>query len=411
MKIFLLLAAYLLIFISQASAQVAGAQPEFCITSAAQTLNYNRLCLSVSSSGGAIDLTNFGTATGSLAVNGFPSLPAFNTICNPTGITATAIACPPLTAVAPIGISGTFPTQFLTANADDGTLHNIFIGNSGHGVLTTGGQNIGIGNFSLSSLTSGTGNVGTGSGALGFLTTGTNNFGLGTNAGTTLTTGISNVAIGTNALALGTTSSLNVAIGQNALAASTGNQSTGIGYFSCNGTTGAANTCLGYQAGTGITTGANNLILGPCNSGFSAGTAASIVLCTGDNVNRLDWNRTTASTWTFPGAVDYTGQIYSTTGTPTIASGACGATTNGTVGSGSTNQSGFINIGAAATTTCTLSWSGTLPVAPNACIFFPGNAAAAATGTTVAWAGAPSTASVILNGSALANTVYRYLCL
>lgn len=105
------------------------------------------------------------------------------------------------------------------------------------------------------------------------------------------------------------------------------------------------------------------------------------------------------------------GQIFSTTGLPTIASGACGATTNGAVVSGSTNQSGQITIGSAATTTCTISWSGTLAQAPNACVFFPMNATAAATGTTVARVAAPTTGGVVLSGSALANANYAYVCI
>lgn len=110
-------------------------------------------------------------------------------------------------------------------------------------------------------------------------------------------------------------------------------------------------------------------------------------------------------------SLNASGQITSTAGLPTIASGACGATTNGAVVSGSTNQSGQITIGSAATTTCTISWSATLAVAPNACVFFPMNAAAAATGTTVARVGAPSTTQVVLTGSALANANYAYVCL
>jgi hypothetical protein len=104
-------------------------------------------------------------------------------------------------------------------------------------------------------------------------------------------------------------------------------------------------------------------------------------------------------------------QFVSTAGTPAIASGACGTTTNGAVVAGSTNQSGNITIGAAATTTCTLTWSATLGVAPNACVFFPANATAAATGTTVARTGAPSTTQVVLTGGALANANYSYICL
>ena len=111
------------------------------------------------------------------------------------------------------------------------------------------------------------------------------------------------------------------------------------------------------------------------------------------------------------GVINFGSQIASTTGTPTIASGACGASTNGAVVSGSTNQSGQITIGSASTTSCTIAWSATLPATPGACEFFPMNAAAAATGTTVAYVGAPTTVHVVLSGSALANANYGYVCL
>lgn len=114
---------------------------------------------------------------------------------------------------------------------------------------------------------------------------------------------------------------------------------------------------------------------------------------------------------TFTGSQTFSGQIVTTTGTPTIGSGNCGTGSNGAVVAGSTNQSGQITIGASATTTCQLSWSTTLGSAPKACVFFPMNATAAATGTTVARVGAPSTTSVTLTGSALASANYAYICL
>jgi hypothetical protein len=95
-------------------------------------------------------------------------------------------------------------------------------------------------------------------------------------------------------------------------------------------------------------------------------------------------------------------------GIPTIASGACGTGTNGSISG--TNFSGVITIGASATATCTIGFSQTIPVPPTACLIFPGNAAAAATGTTVARVGAPSTTNWVIMGSALASTVYSYLC-
>jgi hypothetical protein len=127
--------------------------------------------------------------------------------------------------------------------------------------------------------------------------------------------------------------------------------------------------------------------------------------------NTINGNNSYGGNNTHSGTETFSNQIISTAGLPTIASGACGTTTNGAVISGSTNQSGSITIGAAATTTCTITWSATLAIAPNACVFFPMNAAAAATGTTVARSGIPSTTQVVLTGAALANANYGYICL
>lgn len=65
-KLLLLLALIALPFSAQA--QTPGAQPEFCVTSPSQTANYNQLCISASTSGGTIGITNFGSATGDINV-------------------------------------------------------------------------------------------------------------------------------------------------------------------------------------------------------------------------------------------------------------------------------------------------------------------------------------------------------
>lgn len=73
MKKFLSLLAFVF-FSFSAHAQVPGGQPEFCVTSASQTPNYNQLCMSVTGTGGTIGLTNFGSATGGLTVSGVNNL-------------------------------------------------------------------------------------------------------------------------------------------------------------------------------------------------------------------------------------------------------------------------------------------------------------------------------------------------
>lgn len=99
-------------------------------------------------------------------------------------------------------------------------------------------------------------------------------------------------------------------------------------------------------------------------------------------------------------------------GPPTIASGACGTTTNGTITAGSTNSSFEINIGAAATTTCTVSFTTAFPVAPKTCVFSPGSAGAAALGTTIPYSAKAdvTTTAFVLHGAALATTVWEVQC-
>lgn len=161
-----------------------------------------------------------------------------------------------------------------------------------------------------------------------------------------------------------------------------------------------------YAESTAAITGTSNSLGVEITGQTVAGSAPNSTLksCVSCNIDVYDGTNFIRNA----GAVTASGQITSTFGTPTIASGACGTGTNGTIAG--TNQSGAITIGASATTTCTVSFSATI-TAPNACLVFPGNATAAATGTTVAWVGAPSTSQWVLNGSALANTVYRYICL
>lgn len=98
-------------------------------------------------------------------------------------------------------------------------------------------------------------------------------------------------------------------------------------------------------------------------------------------------------------------------GLPTIASGACGTTTNGAVVAGSTDQSGQITIGVATTTTCAVSFSKTLAPVPKACTISPMNAAAAAAGTAGGFVGSPSGTGFTITGLALASTNWSFHCL
>lgn len=120
-------------------------------------------------------------------------------------------------------------------------------------------------------------------------------------------------------------------------------------------------------------------------------------------IDNTDIGNTTPGKGTFS-------QLNSSGGLPTIASGACGTTTNGAVVAGSTNQSIKITIGAAATTVCTISFSATLSPVPKSCVFSPMNAAAIAA-TTLPFIAAPSAAGVVFSGAVLANTNWSLICL
>jgi len=118
---------------------------------------------------------------------------------------------------------------------------------------------------------------------------------------------------------------------------------------------------------------------------------------------------TASGTVTANGMVTLNGQLIPAYGTPTIASGACGTTTNGTLASGSTNQAGEVIIASASTSTCTISFSATLGAAPLACSLTPGNAAAAAWGTTGAYVSSITTGHWVITGT-LASTDFYYHC-
>jgi hypothetical protein len=152
-----------------------------------------------------------------------------------------------------------------------------------------------------------------------------------------------------------------------------------------------ATAILSLSAGTGTTLPTSAGTLGPGRD----------LMLTYDLANTT-W-RVEANTST---AITSPASLY---GVPTIASGACGTGSNGSISG--TNLSGAITIGSASTTSCAISFSATLTSAPSACVIFPGNATAAAQGTTVAYVGSPSTTGWTITGSALASTIYRYVCL
>lgn len=103
-------------------------------------------------------------------------------------------------------------------------------------------------------------------------------------------------------------------------------------------------------------------------------------------------------------------QVVPTGTIPTIASGACGAGTNGTVVAGSVNQSGKITIGATATTACAITFAGTMSPVAKSCVIAPMNAAAANATNAGGFVGAPTGTGFTITGIALASTNWSYQC-
>lgn len=96
---------------------------------------------------------------------------------------------------------------------------------------------------------------------------------------------------------------------------------------------------------------------------------------------------------------------------PSIASNACGSTTQGTLSSPSTDTSGYFTIGTATVTSCAISFGSRHAQAPNACVLQPMNAAAAAQGTTGAYVSALSTTGFTVTGALLDSAEYGYHCI
>ena len=156
---------------------------------------------------------------------------------------------------------------------------------------------------------------------------------------------------------------------------------------------------LGNSAGQGIITGKGNLILGPV-TGLASGLNDAIVIGDGNGTAKADYNKTTASVWTFDGGITAP-VLYSTAAAPTASS--CG--TSPVVDTGSSNNAGKVTFGSA-TTACTLTFASAF--ANNAyCTVTP--AAQPAAVANIPYISAQSkTAFTISGGTASAS--YYYTC-
>lgn len=93
---------------------------------------------------------------------------------------------------------------------------------------------------------------------------------------------------------------------------------------------------------------------------------------------------------------------------PTIASGACGTLSNGTISG--TDQSGKITIASATTTSCAVTFGSSVwASAPEGCVITPASAASAAV-TVLAYVSAIGTTGFTVSGSVLASTSFYYHC-
>ncbi len=105
-----------------------------------------------------------------------------------------------------------------------------------------------------------------------------------------------------------------------------------------------------------------------------------------------------------------TGNVRVGTGSvPTIASGACGTGANGTIAALSRSNAGTIQIGAVATTTCTVVFATAMTTAP-VCVITPADAAGVGA-TVLAYISANTVNGFVITGTALANVNFNYICL
>jgi hypothetical protein len=191
---------------------------------------------------------------------------------------------------------------------------------------------------------------------------------------------------------------------------------TGYPTFGATGTNGAQ-TITGSNSGSGngasleIINGTTGLVyFGNYSSAVGGAYSANGAIYSLNSfiLHAAGVESTFSSTGLAVTAISATSKMYPDTGdTPTIASGACGTTTNGTI-SGN-DQTGVITIASAATTTCTISFGATWTTAPKACLFSPGNAAAAAA-TTLPYSTITNTTTWVLHGAVLASTTWNYHC-
>ncbi len=110
------------------------------------------------------------------------------------------------------------------------------------------------------------------------------------------------------------------------------------------------------------------------------------------------------------GVSNFTGQIWPDFGTPTIASGACGAGANGTLATSSTNQAGKVVIGSSATAGCNINFSTTLTQTPVSCVVTPATALLATNQLSSVFISSVTNSAWVLTGNILASTNWYYHC-
>jgi hypothetical protein len=173
--------------------------------------------------------------------------------------------------------------------------------------LTSGSSNMAIGASALNSLSTGSGNLSVGFASAQSLTTANNNVAFGGQALSSLTTGSNNAALGANALkALQGSANTNTALGVGAFPnLQIGNSNTGVGFqVGATMTSGNINTLVGVNAAQNFASGSNfNTVIGSFPGPAGVAWTSLIAIAEGGNYNgpQVNWNYTTAFTWTFGG--------------------------------------------------------------------------------------------------------------
>jgi hypothetical protein len=210
-------------------------------------------------------------------------------------------------------------------------------------------------------------------------------------------TGNDNTFIGHQAGKVATSQNQSTFVGEEAGKATTsGANNTYVGGINTagNATTGSRNTCLGSNNCLTLTSGSSNVGVGADANGGGycdvPGGSTSNYYCYAGTIYG-DWNK---------------GILILKGPTTTIASNACGSSTQGTLATGSNDMVGEVTVGTAAVTSCAVSFANTHNQAPFCTVTSQAGATVVGFGYSIS-----TTALTVTATSGFSSTKFDYTCI